>query len=217
MTDQRIFITGITSFLLRDLATRLRDRGNTCIGLSRQSISMEGIELIHGDLLQPDTWRDHLATCDMVIHGAAITHSHDENLYEQVNHLATRALVDACDPGQRFVFISSRVAGMHSGAYGVSKFRAEEYIRSHCPDHLILRPSEVFGGGKEEGIESLIRTVLQKRLVVYPGGVGTPLCPIHVKDLVDNMEEIILQESHPDYMMILRGPQCMGFKEIVQT
>ncbi|NNC84377.1 MAG: hypothetical protein HKN79_12445, partial [Flavobacteriales bacterium] len=78
------------------------------------------------------------------------------------------------------------------------------------------RPSEVFGGGKEEGIESLIRDVLQKRLVVYPGGVEAPLCPIHVNDLVDQMEEIILQES-PSDMMILRGPQCMGFKEIVQT
>ena len=71
--------------------------------------------------------------------------------------------------------ISSRAAVKGAGAYGESKLAAEEYVRDRFADHLIIRPAEVFGVERGEGVEKLIRDGIRKRIHVYPAGVPTPL------------------------------------------
>ncbi|MDA0974121.1 MAG: NAD-dependent epimerase/dehydratase family protein [Bacteroidetes bacterium] len=209
--SQKIFITGVTASLMKGLLFRLREEGHQIIGLSRQDTLLSGITVIKGDLQDPSAWQQEVLTCDMIIHGAAVTHSHKESDYFKVNLEATKTLLSLCRPEQGFVFLSSRTAGPDSGAYGRSKWEAENHIRSHHERHLILSPSEVFGVAKGEGIEKLITNAMTKSFLAYPRGVRYPMRPIHVDDLCEVMHRLITNETWPEGPVIINGPESMGF------
>jgi nucleoside-diphosphate-sugar epimerase len=126
---KRIFITGISSSILSGLCKSLQEENHELIGLSRNKFVRKGIQIIQGDLQDPSSWNKEVQHCDLIIHAAAITHTHDESKYYSVNYEASKKLIDACPKSAGFVFISSRTAGEKSGAYGHSKWMAEEYLK----------------------------------------------------------------------------------------
>jgi nucleoside-diphosphate-sugar epimerase len=215
--SHRIFITGVTASLMRGLLDRLIKDGHQLIGLSRKGVQIQGVHIVQGDILDSSNWQAELKNCDMIIHGAALTHSHVESEYFKVNLESTKSLLAICKPEQGFVFISSRTAGPDSGAYGISKWEAENHIRSNHERHLILSPAEVFGVDKEEGIEKLISDAMTKRFLPYPGGVRYPMRPIHVDDLCGIMHQHISSEHWPEAPVIINGPESMDFTKFFEV
>lgn len=199
------------------LVKSLQKEGHELLGLSRKRFMRKGMTIIQGDLLEPGSWQKELLTCHMVIHAAAITHTHDESLYYQVNFEASKKLIDACPKELGFVFISSRTAGKDSGAYGHSKWLTEEYLKAHHERYLILSPSEVFGSIKLEGVEKLIDDAMEKKLIPYPAGVKSKLSPIHVDDLTRHMTEAILSSDWPKDSLILNGPEDFLYPELISV
>jgi uncharacterized protein YbjT (DUF2867 family) len=65
-------------------------------------------------------------------------------------------LVSVCSPSQHFIYISTICAHLDGGAYGRSKWLAEEAIRGSRLDYTIIRPSEIYGSRGGEGIDALI-------------------------------------------------------------
>jgi nucleoside-diphosphate-sugar epimerase len=215
--SHRIFITGVTASLMRGLLDRLIEDGHQLIGLSRKAVQIQGVHIVKGDLLDPSTWQEDLKNSDMIIHGAALTHSHEDSEYFKVNLESTKSLLAICKPEQSFVFISSRTAGPDSGAYGRSKWEAENHIRSNHERHLILSPAEVFGVDKGEGIEKLITDAMTKRFLPYPGGVRYPMRPIHVDDLCEIMHKHITSEHWPEVPVVINGPESMSFQRFFEV
>jgi nucleoside-diphosphate-sugar epimerase len=214
---QRIFITGISSSILSGIVNSLLAENHELVGLSRTKFTRAGIQIIQGDLQDPSSWKEEMQSCDLIIHAAAITHTHDEALYYKVNYEASKKLIDACPATAGFVFISSRTAGEKSGAYGHSKWLAEEYLKVHHERYLILSPSEVFGSVKNEGIESLIHDAQHKKIIPYPAGVKSPLSPIHVDDLTRLMTKWILAKDWPKEPVILNGPEDFLYPDLIRA
>ena len=48
-------------------------------------------------------------------------------------------------------------------AYGASKLAAEEAVRAHCPDHLILRTASLYGEGGPSFLHALLRQAADER------------------------------------------------------
>jgi dTDP-4-dehydrorhamnose reductase len=68
-----------------------------------------------------------------------------------------------------------------ASVYGKSKLRGEELIRDHCPDHLILRTSWLFGLHGSNFIATIMRVArAEKRLRVVNDQFGSPT---YTKDL----------------------------------
>jgi len=218
MRSQRIFITGASSSLMSGLLRELNEAGNEIIGLSRNARSSKLARFIKGDLEDASSWQEELKTCDILIHAAAITHSHDPQEYFKINTEATKKLIDLWGVEKPFVFISSRTAGMKSGAYGKSKRDAEQYLKEHHKKYLILSPAEVFKTDKEEGIESLIQDALNNKFIPYPAGIPSPLCPIHIDDLLREISRHMNDVDHwPREAILLNGPESFSYKSMIQA
>ena len=184
------------------------------IGLSRKKDNPNsfGINWINGTIEN----LPELPEFDILIHAAAITHTLLEKDYLNVNFEGTKNIVNAaiCSKAKKVIFISSRTASLDAGGYGKSKFLAEKYLQKTCTDWLIFRPSEIYGGLKNEGIEKLILDVLTKKIVVYPAG-KSEMYPIALEDTINLMSKFIFEENSKNQVIILNGPIGFTYKSAV--
>src|SRR5574340_1193702 len=90
-----------------ELRVLVRTQRSTLLDLR----SLDRIRWVHGDLLEPETWKDALQGVDVVIHDAAMVSfrkSEAEQIYES-NVTGTRNLAQAASQAgcKQFIFISS--------------------------------------------------------------------------------------------------------------
>lgn len=174
---QRVLVTGGAGYVGAVLVPALLDAGHEVVSLDTHWYGKdvldavaedERLEIIEGDIRDPEAVRGALAGCESVIHLAAISNDPsadlDEVLTEQVNLDAVRLLVDeAVLAGvQRFVNISS------SSVYGV---REEPDVT----EDLELQPLTIYSRCKGEA-EEYVRATSE----VHPGFVGINLRPATV-------------------------------------
>lgn len=160
------------------------------------------------------------APLDAVVHFAGVTHARDEQRYWDVNMRGTARLAEnarklGC---RRFVYVSTRCATEGSGAYGESKLAAErELQRFDWESLLILRPSEVYGGGGSEGIDKFIQ--LARKLRVVPllfGHARLQFAPLHVDDFVRAACALLSERRRGVQVLELCGPESLSGAELAR-
>lgn len=179
----RYFITGGLGFLGQyivkaihdhepeaELRVLVRTQRETHLGIE----SLDRIQWVHGDLLQPETYADSLSGVDVVVHNAAMV-SFSKSEAEAIirsNVNGTRSLVEAARAADcpNFVFVSSissigfNPAGLtdetiypdletklRTDAYGYSKLVSETELKEQTNEMrvVILNPSVVLGPGSD--------------------------------------------------------------------
>ena len=155
---ETVFVTGGSSTLGQHVLRRLMSHFHVLAVVHRHNVEIPGaeIELLHGGL--EETVRDPraLQRAQVVLHMAAVTHADEPTEYFRVNAELTKQLVSACSASQHFIYVSTICAHPDGGAYGRSKWLAEEAIRGSRLDYTIIRPSEIYGSRDGEGIDALI-------------------------------------------------------------
>ncbi len=155
---ETVFVTGGSSTLGQHVLRRLMSHFHVLAVVHRHDVEIPGaeIELLHGGL--EETVRDPraLQRAQVVLHMAAVTHADEPTEYFRVNAELTKQLVSACSASQHFIYVSTICAHPDGGAYGRSKWLAEEAIRGSQLDYTIIRPSEIYGSSGGEGIDALI-------------------------------------------------------------
>lgn len=215
----KLFVTGATGGIGQRLLPALIRAGHAVACLTRRSGSLpEGARPVAGDLLQPQAYAAHLAEADGILHLAALTHSGDPEAYFSINVEGTRRLVAAAS-GQgfagRFVFMSTRAVGAACGAYGESKALAEDVVRRSGLSWTILRPGEVYGAGRGEAIDKLIRMVRRGPVVLLPGGNGPLLAPVHIDDVLEATLAALDAPAADGQVYTLAGPEEYTFAGLV--
>lgn len=167
-----ILITGATGKVGSRLVTRLAQRGHQLRALVRDPKRAEDlrgdrrdrIDLVVGDLLDPDSLAAAVRGVDAVVHCAAFFRGATPEQAHAVNDLGTRHLASAARDAavKRFIFISTGlVYGSNGGrlaaeddpcaptaAYPVSKLAAERFLFSlDGLDVRVLRLPFVYGDG----------------------------------------------------------------------
>jgi len=217
---KKVFISGISSEIMSKLICLIDKENYEIIGISRKKdFSIESGKIIYGDINNIESFSNYLSDCSLIIHAAALTHSYNKNEYFETNFEATKKIVDIIKNknNEKFVYISSNTAGASNGAYGYSKYLAEEYIRKHLNNWLIIRPSEVFGINKnKEGIEKLISDLIHKNYSFCPLGVPYNFHPIHISDLVAILFNTIFNESETKKVLTVNGNRPYSFTEIIK-
>jgi nucleoside-diphosphate-sugar epimerase len=162
------FVTGGSSQLGQHVLRNLMSRMRILAVVHRRKIDVPGaeIELLHGGLEETVRNPTTLQTTQVVLHMAAVTHSDDPSKYFRVNAELTKQLVSVCGPSQHFVYVSTVCAHPDGGAYGKSKWLAEETVRSSGLNYTIIRPAEIYGSKGDEGIDALI--ALARKVHVLP-------------------------------------------------
>jgi nucleoside-diphosphate-sugar epimerase len=204
----RVFVTGGTGFIGRRLLQVATAQGMTCHALVRRSsdvrpLQLPGVDLVYGAIDRPETYREALQKCDLVIHLAGLTHAASRGELFRINADACGLLGDACiEAGvKRLVYVSSLAAAgpppmgktirdefdsdSPVSDYGRSKLGGEVEFRKRA-DLLrttVIRPGVVYGPGDPK-FSQLVDAVVRWHIHFVVGFKTPDLSLIHVDDLV---------------------------------
>jgi uncharacterized protein YbjT (DUF2867 family) len=204
----RIFITGASGFIGRQLAESLRDAGHVVSEGTRRN----------GDFtrdLDAAAWVPKLTGMDVVINAVGILREHGAQTFERVHVLAPQALFAACLSAgvRRVVQISALGADRGTSGYFRSKRQADDYLAQLPLAWTIVQPSLVFGVG---GASARLFTMLASLpLVPLPGNGTQPVQPIHVEDLVLAITQIVQRPDFALRRVPLVGPQPLSLREFL--
>jgi nucleoside-diphosphate-sugar epimerase len=157
----RAVVTGSHGFIGRALNVALHKKGwkVSCFDPKVGRPISTGGDFLYNSL------EEEIKQADVVFHLSCLTQEAAElypTLNMQTNLIDTERIARLCgEYGKRLVFTSSAsVYGNQKGAlredaplqptsnYAIAKVAAEHFVRKHCPDHFILRLSNVYGPGQ---------------------------------------------------------------------
>ena len=173
----KIFLTGATGYIGKQLAFRLVNSGYTVHALVREpgkagNLAHPNLKLFKGDVNDCDSIRKAIDGCERVFHVAAFARlwARPSDLFFKVNVDGTRNILEAAADKNisRFVYTSStavfgnsfneplsendpRTIGFNSD-YDLSKCMAERLVLDYARKGLcalIVNPSRVYGPGNE--------------------------------------------------------------------
>lgn len=217
----RVLITGASSPLAVAVLRRLlvqADHEFWC-GHHRSEIPISDprLHLIDLDLKSDLSAALSVICFDMVIHFAGVTHASDEDEYWNVNFDGTIRLAQLTHRNgcRRFVYVSTRCATDGSGAYGESKLAAEQELQKlEWESLLIIRPSEIYGGSSEEGIDRMMTIARKWRISPALFGHSNLLfAPLHIDDFSSLVADLIEKKQPGLRIEHACGPENLsGFR-----
>lgn len=188
-----VLVTGATGFIGPHVVHALRARDLSVRALVRNvnrapRLKAWGAELVEGDVADPNSLRTACAGVDAVIHQVAIIKGarHD---FERVMTQGTRNVVAAAQEAGVRRFVLASALGLDERSkdavpYYGAKWEMERAVRESGVEHVIFRPSFVFG--KDGGVLPTFVRLARFAPVTPIVGPGTQkFQPIWVDDVAE--------------------------------
>ena len=187
-----VFLTGSTGFVGTQILSDLKKEGYRVRALVRRGSESKlrdprEVEVVSGDVTEPESLRGKMAGCDAVIHLVGIIREFPQKgiTFKRLNFDATKNIVDTArkEGIQRFLHMSVLGSRLNTKAkYHQTKYLAEEYVTGSGLDYTIFRPSVIFGP-EDEFINILANMI--KRMPLFPvAGKGDyRLQPVALEDV----------------------------------
>ena len=217
-----ILLTGGTGFVGPKVAHALRERDLPVRCLVRkpssspaQSLAAWGCELVQGDVTDAQSLRRAVEGCDTVVHLVAIRQGSQEK-FERVMEQATRDLVAAAKEAavQRFVLMSALGTSEETKdlvPYFHAKWENEQTVASSGLEHVIFRPSFIFGDG---GILMTFKRLARVAPVTPIIGSGKQrIQPIWIDDVAAYFAEGAQRADVAGRIFELGGPDAVSWNE----
>ncbi len=193
-----ILITGATGRVGRLLVAALLEQGEKVRILAQEDrVALNGVEVVHGDVLDPSAVKRALEGVDVVYHLAAIVdYAPSPNaLVYDVNVNGTRNML-AFSKAEKFIYLSTTsVYGKRMkdnpatektpynpySYYGKTKMMAEELVREK--GGIILRSPVLYGPGFNDGFGYVVSQIAKGKMRIV--GKGDNLIQwLHISDLI---------------------------------
>jgi uncharacterized protein YbjT (DUF2867 family) len=211
-----ILLVGASSKPGRKLIPLLAARGYSVRALTRDARKLEfarslGVEVVEGDLRQPDTLLRACEGAEAVV--SAVT-AIGENLIREVDEAGQRALMESAERSgvKQFVFVSAYGAARnHPVDFFRSKYWTEEYLKSLRMEYSVLRPTAFM----ETWCARVGAQVLNDRPVTILGNGKNPVNFISAEDVA---KFIVLALEDPrlrNQTRTIGGPQNLTWEEVV--
>jgi uncharacterized protein YbjT (DUF2867 family) len=218
-----ILVTGGSGFVGPKVVQALRERGlpvrclvrSTSSG-SAQALGSAGVELVQGDMTDAASLRRAVEGCEAVVHLVAIRQGSKEQ-FERVMEQGTRDLVAAArDAGAgRFVLMSALGTTEETKdvlPYYHAKWDQEQTVTSSGIEHVIFRPSFIFG--HDGGILSTFKRLAKLAPVTPVIGSGKQrIQPIWVDDVAAYFAAAVDRPEAVGRIFELGGPDVVTWNE----
>ena len=216
-----VLVTGPTGFIGPHVVHTLRARDIPVRALVRDPSRASrlvawGVELVRGDVTDPASLRVAAEGVDAVVQLVAIIRGKRED-FERVMARGTQDLVAAAqDAGvRRFVLASALGLDERSKdavPYFAAKWQMERAVRESGLEHVILRPSFVFG--RDGGVLPTFVRLARYAPVTPILGPGTQrLQPIWVEDLAEYYAQSVELPEAAGRTFELGGPEAVTWNE----
>ena len=216
-----ILVTGATGFVGGHVVHELRGRDLPvrCLvrDVSRASkLSGWGCGLASGDITDPESLRQAVAGCDIVIHLVAIRQGR-ESEFQRIMVDGTRYLVAAAKEAgvRRFVHMSALGTSEETKdlvPYYGAKWEMEQVVRGSGIPHVIFRPSFVFGA--DGGILPTFTKIARVTPVTPIIGSGRQrIQPIWADDVAAYFAEAVERDDVTGRLFEIGGPDAVTWNE----
>lgn len=215
----KVLITGAASKLGEKLIESLGESGVEIVALVHEKrINAPGAKVtpVSADLLDLAGLENAFKNIDLVVHLAALTHARRPADYFKVNVIGTKNVISACQKNKvpRLIFVSTRAIGEKAGAYGQSKYLAEQAVVTSGLEWLIFRPSEIYGLNGKEGIDRLINLAQNSFLMPILGRGQYALNPVYFQDVIKVLVMAITKPKFANKLYTVCGPKDYSYKEL---
>ena len=217
---ETVFVTGGSSMLGQHVLHELVPRVHVLAVVHRRNLEILNAEVepLHGGLEECFRHPTALQRAHVVLHMAAVTHADAPSEYLRVNVELTKRLLSVCSPRQHFIYVSTICAHPNGGAYGRSKWLAEEAIRGSRLDYTIIRPSEIYGSTDGEGIDALIALARKVRILPdFRCGGSVKYAPISVQDAARFIAEATICRRHTGQAYTLCAERSCAAPEMARA
>jgi uncharacterized protein YbjT (DUF2867 family) len=217
-----ILVTGGTGFVGPRIVHRLRaaDRPVRCLVRDpdrAETLAAWGCELAQGDVTDPDSIRRAVEGCDAVVHLVAIIQGKPEQ-FERIMVQGTRNIVDAAKAAgiRRFVLMSALGTSEETkdlSLYFSSKWQMEQAVKGSGVEHVIFRPSFVFGKGGG-ALKTFQRLVRLSPVIPLFGAGDQRVQPIWIDDVAEYYAAAIDRPEAANRTFELGGPEIVTYEEL---
>lgn len=242
----RLLITGATGFVGSNIIEKLADNSAfELYALLRdpkkgEGLARKGVCVYKGDVNEPESLVEPLLNKDAIIHCAALMSNFDfepKEKFYRVNAEGTANLLKMCDAKKTTHFIHISTAGVYGSVgnhalneeapygkalscYEWSKKESELMVLKYAKDKqipfTILRPSQLYGSGMYYGWLETIKSI-KSGLMVIPGLGETKIHLLNVKDLINAVEAVLMNEKSLNKIYNVAGPEVFGMGQVFDT
>ena len=191
----KVFVTGSTGFVGREMLRQLLQAGHSVRVLVRQGsedrLEEPGkVEVRTGDITDSASLAGALEGCDAVIHLVGIIRAFPARgiTFKKMHVTATENILEACEEQgvRRFVHMSSNGTRANGSTdYHRTKWQAEELVRDSGLEWTIFRPSLIFGQGSEF-VKMLAEMIRRVPVVPVIGNGQYRMQPVSVTQVAES-------------------------------
>ena len=226
MKNKNILVFGSTGFIGRSLMKRLLQNGDKLICPVRNANRVKRnilsgdigqIEVIEFDIHNLEEIKTLIANSDLVINLIGILYEKNNLSFELVHYLLPKKIANYCEFYKKpFLHVSGLGSTFQTKSnYLISKKMGEEFIENNNTNHIIVRPSTVYG--EEDNFFNLFGKMAKilPFLPLIKNGM-TKFQPIYVNDLSLLIFNLLNNfEKHKNSNIAAVGNEIFTFKEIL--
>ena len=215
----RVLVTGGTGFVGPSIVRRLVDEGHEVRVLEHSpggSAELPSQEAVPGSMTDPESLRGAATGQDAIVHLVAILSGKPEE-FRNVMEQGTRDLLAAAHEAgvRRFVLMSALGADEETKdlvPYYGAKWQMEQDVKASGLEHVIFRPSFVFG--PEGGALGQFKRIAKLAPVTPIVGPGTQrIQPIWVEDVAAYFAAAVDKPEAANRTFELGGPDVVTWNE----
>jgi uncharacterized protein YbjT (DUF2867 family) len=217
-----ILVTGGTGFVGPKIVHRLRAEDDAVRCLVRDPdragpVAAWGCELAQGDVTDLDSIRRAVDGCEVVVHLVAIIQGKPEQ-FEQIMVQGTQNIVEAARATgiRRFVLMSALGTSEETkelSLYFNAKWRMEQAVKGSGLEHVIFRPSFVFGKGGG-ALKTFTRVVRLSPVIPVFGAGDQRVQPIWIEDVAEYYATAIDLPEAANRTFEIGGPDIVTYEEL---
>jgi uncharacterized protein YbjT (DUF2867 family) len=216
-----VLVTGATGFIGPHVVHALRAKETPVRALVRRPerarrLAAWGVELAVGDVTDPSSLRAACEGVEVVVHLVAIIRGRPRD-FEQVMAQGTRDLVTAAQAVGVGRFVLASALGLDESTkdvvpYYSAKWEMEQAVLASGLEHVILRPSFVFG--RDGGVLPMFVRMARYLPVTPIAGPGTQrLQPIWIDDLAEYYAQAVSLPAAAGRTFEVGGPDAPTWDE----
>jgi uncharacterized protein YbjT (DUF2867 family) len=219
----KLLVTGGTGFVGPAVVRALMRHGHDVRLLARKpqdadvrELQGEGAEVVQGDMTDAESLRKAVEGQEGIVHLVAVRQG-PRALFERVMEQGTRDLVAAAKEAgvRRFVLMSA--LGLNDETkdlvpYYHAKWEQEREVERSGIDHVVFRPSFIFGRGG--GILPTFAKLARLTPVTPITGAGTQrIQPIWIEDVAEFFARAVDEPAASNRTFDLGGPDAVSWNE----